>query len=110
MTDAAKRVSLEIVKLRFQAALLSPIPFKSFINSNIVGYLTTISSVSIVCMIKPLVINKCPISIGFVNGDTCGEIPPLLSSSANCNEDLKFHQKKKLFETIIWHYFILFPI
>ena len=81
-------MSLEMCKLLFHAALLSPMPFKSFINSNIVGYLTTISSTSTVCMLKFAADNKLLISVGFVNGETCGEMPPLLSSSANCNEDL----------------------
>lgn len=63
-------------------------PFKSHISSNIDGYPTTISSVSIVSIVKPAVVRRFPISRISANGDTCGEIPPHLSPSASCIDDL----------------------
>lgn len=56
-------------------------------SSNIVGYDITSSSVSMVSMVNPALVNRLPISLTSVNGDICGDNPPLLSSSANCSED-----------------------
>lgn len=63
------------------------LPFKSHISSNIVGYDITSSSVSIVSMVNPALVNRLPISLTSVNGDICGDKPPRRSNSANCSED-----------------------
>lgn len=78
------------------------LPFKSHINSNILGYPITISSTSIVSIVKLALVNKFPISLISANGEICGEIPPSLSNSASCKELLK----KKISYICIFNIFI----
>ena len=50
------------------------------------GYPITISSTSMVNIVKLALVNKPPISLISANGEICAEIPPSLSNSANCKE------------------------
>lgn len=40
-----------------------------------------------VSIAKPALVRRLPISLTSVKGDTCGDNPPRLSSSASCRED-----------------------
>ena len=64
-------------------------------SSNIDGYPITISSVSIVNIVNPALVNNEPISFISVKGDICGAIPPSLSNSANCNDPLMENRIKQ---------------
>lgn len=57
------------------------------------GYPITISSVSIVNMVKFALVNSDPMSLISTNGEICGEIPPCLSNSANCKELLDYQNE-----------------
>lgn len=52
----------------------------------------TISSVSMVNILNPALVNNEPMSLTSVNGEMCGETPPFLSNSANCKEDLNSYR------------------
>lgn len=55
----------------------------------------TISSVSIVNIVKFALVNRDPMSLTSTNGEICGEIPPFLSSSANCKELLYYQNEQQ---------------